>query len=246
METHKNNQTLLLDSFGGTHQGRVRPINEDRFLSAPEFGVFLVADGMGGHSHGDIASSAIIQYVEENLQKYCHDGIVQNVGESIFKANNEIKRISENNNIIIGSTVAALVFSSGRFSVLWSGDSRVYRVRQETINRLTTDHTEAQMLLRQNAITQEEFENWTRKNVIVHAIGTTVEPYIEVASGDIDNDDCFVLCSDGLTNHIFDNEIEEMASKQENMEILCSELIKLALQRGGHDNISVIAIRVTI
>lgn len=234
---------MRIESFGGTHQGRVRPINEDRFLSRPEFGVFIVADGMGGHSHGDIASSAIVQAVDDALADSGHAQKIKALSESLLRANDVIGDISRaNDNIVIGSTIAGLAVTAGRFSVLWSGDSRVYLVRDGRIQQLTTDHNEAEMLLRQGAITKEQARSWPRRNVIVHAIGVNEDPHIEITEGAVRAGDVFVLCSDGLTNHLADAEIRKIALEH-TAQPACIELIRIALARGGTDNISVIVVR---
>ena len=234
---------MRLDSFGGTHQGRVRPINEDRFLSRPEYGVFIVADGMGGHSHGDIASSAIVQSVDDGLSHVPHTQMVETLSESLLRANDVIGGISRaNDNIVIGSTIAGLALTGGKFSVLWSGDSRVYLLRDGRIQQLTIDHNEAEMLLRQGAISREQAREWPRRNVIVHAIGVNEEPHIEITEGSLRAGDVFVLCTDGLTTHLADSEIQkaalELAAQQ-----ACVELIRIALARGGTDNVTVVVVR---
>lgn len=233
-----------LDSFGGTHQGRVRPINEDRFLCRPDAGTWLVADGMGGHSHGDIASSAIVQAVNDGIQPGAHDASVHRFSAAIFDAHERIQDISAaNGGLIIGSTVAGLVLSEGRFSAIWTGDSRVYLARNARILQLTRDHTEAQMLLRQGAITEEQAKDWPRRNVIVHAIGVNETPHIEKTEGEALPGDTFILCSDGLTNHVSDAEIQILVTSN-SAERACVDLIRIALERGGKDNVTVIVVRI--
>lgn len=235
-----NPAAARFDSFGGTHQGRVRPINEDRFLSRPDHGVFIVADGMGGHSHGDIASSAIVQCVEDGLSHVPHAQKVRSVCDSLVRANTMIGDIARaNGNIVIGSTIAGLSVTDAKFSVVWSGDSRVYILRDGRIRQLSTDHNEAEMLLRQGAITPEQAREWPRKNVIVHAIGVSDEPHIEIAEGGLHRGDVFVLCTDGLTNHLADAEIRKIVMEHA-AQPGCVELIRLALARGGTDNVTVV------
>lgn len=233
-----------VDNFGGTHQGRIRPINEDRFLCRPNEGIWLVADGMGGHSHGDIASSAIVQAVDDGIQPGVHAATVHRFSAAIFDAHDRIQAISEaNGNLIIGSTVAGLVLSEGRFSVIWTGDSRVYLMRDARILQLTRDHTEAQMLLRQGAITESQAKDWPRKNVIVHAIGVNETPHIERTEGESLPGDTFVLCTDGLTSHVTDKEIQILVTSN-TAQRACVDLIRVALERGGKDNITVVVVRV--
>jgi serine/threonine protein phosphatase PrpC len=234
---------MRVDSFGGTHQGRIRPINEDRFLCRPDAGVWLVADGMGGHSHGDIASSAIVQSVGDATVPGRYEKTVDTFTSGVFGAHEQIKEISRaNGGLVIGSTVAGLVMSAYRFSVIWSGDSRVYLVRDTRVRQLTTDHTEAQALLRKGAITQQEAENWPRRNVIVHAVGVDDAPHIEMTRGETRPGDMFVLCTDGLTNHVADEEIQILTASN-TAQRACVELIRVALERGGKDNVSVVVVR---
>lgn len=234
---------MRIDSFGGTHQGRVRPINEDRFLCRADAGVWLVADGMGGHSHGDIASSAIVQAVADATATGHRGKTVDAFTSAIFKAHEQIKDLSrDNGGLVMGSTVAGLVMSAYGLSVIWSGDSRVYQVRDTRVKQLTTDHTEAQALLRQGAITPHEAENWPRRNVIVHAIGVDETPHVELTRGEARPGDVFVLCTDGLTNHVADEEIQILITNN-TAQRACVELIRVALERGGKDNVSVVVVR---
>lgn len=233
-----------VESFGGTHQGRVRPINEDRFLSRPDAGVWLVADGMGGHSYGDVASSAIVQAVGDALTPASHPDTVEQLSAAIFSAHDLIQDISQaNGDIVMGSTVAALVLSAGRYSAIWTGDSRIYLVRNAVNRQLTIDHTEAQMLLRKGEITEQQARDWPRKNVIVHAIGVNETPHVEMIEGEALPGDMFILCSDGLTNHVNDQEIQILATGGTAQHAVV-ELIRVALERGGKDNVSVIVVRV--
>ncbi len=239
MSTH----TKISDSFGGTHQGRVRPINEDRFLCRSDLGVFVVADGMGGHSHGDIASSAIVQSVNDRIADVSHNKQLDIFAQSIVVANGAIRDISHTNgNIVIGSTMAGLIASEDQFSVLWTGDSRAYLLREYKIRQLTTDHTEAELLLREGSISAEQAKHWPRKNIIVHAIGVNDRPHIETTNGTIRPGDVFVLCSDGLTKHLTDEEIRVVALSN-SAKAACVELIRVTLERGGTDNVSVIVVK---
>jgi protein phosphatase len=234
---------LRVESFGGTHQGRVRPINEDRFLCRPDAGMWLVADGMGGHSHGDVASSAIVQAVHHNCERAPHDAVVERFVQSVFDAHAQIKEIGRaNGGLVIGSTVAGLVMTGSRFTVVWTGDSRVYLVRDARVRQLTVDHTEAQMLLHQGVITAVEAANWPRRNVIVHAIGVSEEPHVEMSQGEVRPGDIFVLCTDGLTNHVAEEELQILTASNP-AQRACVEMIRVALERGGTDNVSVIVVR---
>lgn len=233
---------LKIEGFGATHTGRVRPINEDRFLCNTGHGVFAVADGMGGHAHGDIASSAIIQAIDERISTLSTGERVEAFSQSLIDANDTIKEISAaNGGITIGSTVAGLIVTPNQFFVLWTGDSRVYLLRDGNSKQLTLDHTEAQTLLRQGKISEHMAREWPRKNVIVHAIGVNEEPHIELIRGDLRRGDVFLLCTDGLTNHVTDRELAQIAANRDPRGA-CKDLIRLALERGGTDNVTVVAV----
>lgn len=233
------------DCYGGTHQGRVRPINEDRFLNRPDLNVWAVADGMGGHAHGDIASSAIIQAVAEEFEGTKAGGkVLKAFSNAVHSAHNRIRAISEaNGKIVMGSTVAGLLLAQGRFHIPWTGDSRVYLIRNGRIIQMTRDHTEVQMLLRENAISEEEARNWPRKNVILHAIGVNEVPYVEAIEGDVEAGDTFVLCTDGLTAHLTDQDIQILVTGNA-AQRACVELVRVALERGGKDNVTVVVVHV--
>lgn len=235
---------MSVDAFGGTHQGRVRPINEDRFLSRSDLGIWLVADGMGGHSHGDIASSAIVQAVGDEFERQSREPPLERFSTAIHKAHDSIQATSAaNGNLTIGSTVAALMLQGQKFFVAWSGDSRAYLIRKGRIAQVTKDHTEAQMLLRQGAISAQEAESWPRKNVILHAVGVHDTPYVEGTEGKLEANDIFVLCTDGLTTHVKDDEIQILTAGNSAKQG-CVELVRVALERGGRDNVSVVVVHV--
>lgn len=234
----------VVDSFGGTHQGRVRPINEDRFLCRPDLGVWLVADGMGGHAHGDIASSAIVQCVEEEYERPGRGSPLERFSAAIFEAHQRIRATSAaNGDLVIGSTVAGLMLRADRFFIAWTGDSRVYLIRNGRIAQMTRDHTEVQMLLHKGAITEQEARNWPRKNVILHAVGVSDSPHVEGTEGRVEPGDTFVLCTDGLTAHLTDQDIQILTTGNAARQA-CVELIRIALERGGRDNITAIVAHV--
>ena len=229
-------------SCGATHRGRVRAVNEDRVLVAEPEGVYLVADGMGGHNHGDIASATIVEAVEERLGKGARRDPADLVIGAVQAANRRIRRIAAaRDNAMMGSTVAALALADGRYAVIWTGDSRIYRVRNGGAEQLTTDHSEAQMLLQRGSISREQFESWPRKNVIMHAVGIRDDVHIEVSHGTVNEGDRFVICSDGLTAHLDDRELGEMA-RTGSARQTCTALMEAALRRGGTDNIGVIVV----
>lgn len=225
------------DTATVTHPGHVRKVNEDAIYANPHRGIWLVADGMGGHRDGGIASAMIVEAVgnipDSNTILSDLLASVEDVNEKLVQRSNGIH---EN---IVGSTVSALIVEGRRYTCLWAGDSRCYLVRGRTVKQLSHDHTEVQELVNSGAITQQEALTWPRRNVITRAIGVDRDLELDAISGEIEYGDCFILCSDGLTGHVFDDEILAAVRKFP-PKIACDELLSLALQRGGKDNISII------
>ena len=142
---------------------------------------------------------------------------------------------------MIGCTLATLMVYEDAFACVWSGDSRVYRVRHGAIEQISRDHTEAQELIDLGTLTPEEAKTWPRKNVITRAIGVFDEPELEIQQGRIEDGDFFVICSDGLTEHVDDTEILQ-ASTISPISKVVEHLVEKTLQRGAKDNVTVVAI----
>jgi serine/threonine protein phosphatase PrpC len=230
-------RTHNFDTATVTHPGHVRKVNEDAVYVNPRRGIWLVADGMGGHRDGGIASSMIVEAVKNisDSNSVLSDLLasVEGVNEKLLQRSNGLHEH------IVGSTVNVLIVEGRRYTCLWAGDSRCYLARGGTVKQLSQDHTEVQELVNSGAITKQEALTWPRRNVITRAIGVDRDLELDAISGEIENGDCFILCSDGLTGHVSDDEILAMVRKY-SPKIACDELLNLALQRGGKDNISII------
>jgi protein phosphatase len=225
-----------------THVGKVRDRNEDGCLARPETGLWAVADGMGGHAAGDLASQAVIQALEAIDRPSSADALLARCQESICFANAQLRKLSVEHGDLVGATVAILLAFEGLYICAWSGDSRIYQVREERIQQLSRDHTEVQELLADGAITYEEAKNWRGRNAITRAIGAHEVPELEVTRGQLAPGDLFVICSDGLTSHVQDDEILRCVTTNLSQEA-CDALIALTLERGALDNVSVIVTR---
>lgn len=233
----------LFDTSGATHVGRVRDHNEDSFCLRPETGLWVVADGMGGHAAGEVASAAITEVLGRigpqdsaaDLMKACDNGLAE--------ANARIRAYAaERGHGVMGATVAVLLAYGQHFACVWSGDARIYLVRHNTILQVTRDHTEAEDLVAQGVLTEAEARVWPRRNVITRAIGVFDEPMLDHRHGELEPGDIFVLCSDGLTGHVEPGEILAAVSRRR-AEIAVGELIGMTLDRGANDNVTVAVIR---
>ena len=174
----------LFETGAATHVGMVRRRNEDCYLIRPEAGIWAVADGMGGHEDGDFASHAVIDALKSIEAPTSASELLTLCESAIFDANARLKEIGrQRGGVIIGTTVAILLVFEGYFACVWSGDSRIYMVRQGNITQISRDHTEVQDLLASGVITPEEAGTWTGKNAITRAIGVVDLPELEMSSG---------------------------------------------------------------
>jgi protein phosphatase len=233
---------VLFETGAATHVGMVRSRNEDSYMIRPDAGVWAVADGMGGHDDGDFASRAVVEALgsievvnsASELLKLCED--------RIFDANSQLQQISQQRGIVTGTTVVVLLASDGYFASLWCGDSRLYMVRQGEIRQISRDHTEVQDLMSNGVISAEEAKNWAGRNVITRAIGVFEVPELELSSDPLDANDIFIICTDGLTQHVQDAEILQHVSSCSPQQA-CDRLIALTLERGALDNVTVVVVR---
>lgn len=237
----------------GTDRGLTREINEDSYnviagsANAPY--AFIIADGMGGHNCGEIASKASIEYISESIA--CNAGRflpVEGCGD-------ELRRLVEETNTAVykkslerseangmGTTLTMALVSGESMTVAHVGDSRLYMERNGKMQQLTTDHSYIEELVRKGTITREEAEDHPHKNVITRAVGCMPELEVDILSLSMEKGDMFLLCTDGLTNMVSEHDICE-ALKGNRPEIACEQLIEAAKERGGEDNITVILIK---
>jgi protein phosphatase len=235
--------SLQSDSAAATHTGMVRLCNEDNLLSRPAIGLWAVADGMGGHQAGDVASRIVVEALARIEAAQSPARLLQACESALSAANNGVRALAKSQGLgIIGATVATLLVYGRHFACVWSGDSRIYLARDHHMIQLTRDHTEAQDLLDQGVLTPDEARAWPRREVITRAIGVAEEAELEQIYGQVQPGDVFVLCSDGLTAHVEANEILAVVDGKD-ASAACQELIDLTLSRGAHDNVTVVVIR---
>jgi protein phosphatase len=230
------------ETGAATHVGNVRQQNEDSYLISTPSGVWAVADGMGGHSAGDLASRTVVEELGRIAPPSSAAELLANCEASLVEANGDLKKIADaQEGLVIGTTVAVLLVYEEFFACVWSGDSRIYRIRASRIEQLSVDHTEVQELVASGKLTAEEARRWPRRNVITRAIGIQDNPELEMSNGTLEAGDTFVICSDGLTNHIEDREILAAATHHP-PQAACDLLVDLTLDRGATDNVTLVVI----
>lgn len=227
-------------SRGRTHVGRVRDINQDAYANFPEKGLWVVADGMGGHKDGAVASGEIIRVFKQFEAE-------KNIGATTKKIFQQLESVNESlinlaslaeDNEVIGSTVVILYANKQHCVAIWSGDSRLYLFRRGQLTQITRDHNNESELLEEGFST-EEVKVHPQAQILIHAIGGEEEVYLDAQIQEIRHGDIFLLCSDGLNKEVPDSEIEEILAQMPYQKAIDS-LMELSLQRGGRDNITIV------
>jgi serine/threonine protein phosphatase PrpC len=231
-----------IEAGAATDVGKVRRQNEDNYLVATLRGLWAVAGGMGGHAAGEIASRVVVEELDAVAIPATAAELLASCEQHLISANSRLKKLGDERGALIGITVAVLLIFDGHYAAVWSGDSRIYRVRKHRIEQISVDHTEVQELISEGKLTAEEVRTWPRRNVITRAIGVSDNPELELKSGALEPGDTFVICSDGLTAHVEDKEIQALASAHPPQRA-CDLLVDLTLDRGAVDNVAVVAVR---
>ncbi len=229
----------------GSNVGLVRANNEDSYICL-EPHVFAVADGMGGQAAGEVASRLLIEEIKKDFESFpdevCDEKILRQV---IINANNVILEKAFENRTLAGmGTTASLIFVQ-KNKVIWAhiGDSRIYRLNNDKLTQITTDHSLVDLWVKNGTITAEEALHHPQKNILTRAVG--VDDSIDVDTGEftVEQGDKILLSTDGLTNMIEDNEISN-ALFDSNVQNKAEHLIKMALENGGIDNITAIVVEI--
>lgn len=226
-----------------SHVGRVRRRNEDNLVVRPELGIWAVADGMGGHENGALASATLAAAIEAIGPTQSAPDLLARLEEGVLKANAELRAlIRRKGGAPMGSTLAVLLVHDRHFACVWSGDSRIYLARNDQLTQVSRDHTEVQELVDRGLLSPEEARRSPRRHVITRAIGVQDVPELDLEHGDLEGGDVFLLCSDGLTDHVRDDEILQ-AVRDTGTQAACDALLALTLERGARDNVTVIVVR---
>ena len=228
--------------FQATHVGKVRDNNEDSLIVI-EPKTFVVADGMGGASAGEVASQMLVETVKNFLLKQPATWDEKILAQAILLANDKILNMARRHKEYegMGTTATILNLDGGQAYFAHVGDSRLYRLRNNILQQITEDHSYVETLVRRGEITPEEARVHPMKNVLTQAVGAVENISVDTANFPVESGDTFLLCTDGLTNMVDDDSIKNILQSALNP---ADALIDAALKAGGRDNISVIVVGV--
>ncbi len=244
---------LQLQMAAASDVGQIRERNEDAIRILPQRGLAILSDGMGGHQAGDVAARMAVEIVAEELTEAPvapeHDGrlTTDRMVDSLRTANDAIRAVAHSDPQChgMGATIVVVAFVSDRLLAAHLGDSRLYRYWNSRLQQLTEDHTLAQQYVNEGVIKPKDAKTWVGRNMLVKGLGIEkrVEPAITLAT--LQKGQTYLLCSDGLTDAVSDDQIARLLGGQhDKLEDCASELIEVANRNGGPDNISVILTRV--
>lgn len=235
-----------MNLYSATDTGRVRSINQDYiFASERPVGklpnLFVVADGMGGHNAGDRASSYAVEVLVQSIRRSRERNPLKNIRQAIEKANSRV--LNEANSAEayrgMGTTIVAATIVRNTLYVANVGDSRLYIIG-EHIRQITRDHSLVEEMVRSGNLTREEARCHPDKNIITRAVGVRPTVAIDFFDVKLRKEDIILICSDGLSNMVKDEQIEQIVKKEKNLRAVGERLVETANQNGGYDNISVL------
>jgi protein phosphatase len=234
---------LVWRSAEETHCGKRRKNNEDAVLSRPDDGLWAVADGMGGHEAGEVASQAVADVLAElSLSGSLHED-VNAVEDALVSVNDELRVLArtQGGGNTIGTTVVALVAASRVGVALWAGDSRLYRLRGSRLEQVTRDHNPISDLLESGSVSEADVLA-ADTNIITRAVGGQPDLFLDIAVFDVDPNDTYLLCSDGLYRELAGPELVDVL-RGDALDDVVGQLLRKCLEGAARDNVSIVVAR---
>ena len=234
---------MRFECVSRTHVGLKRKINEDSVFVGTDRGLWAVADGMGGHDAGEVASAMVVDALRDLPPADNMDALEAGAVETLRQVNRDLITLARTNGrdskATIGTTVVGLAIADDGYRCFWMGDSRAYRLREGEIMRVSRDHSLVQELIDAGMLSEEDAETHENANLITRAVGVREDADVATVSGDAQSGDVFLLASDGLTRMVKDDEIAAELSRN-GLERAADNLIDMVLARGAPDNVSLV------
>ena len=236
---------MRFECVSRTHVGLKRKINEDSILVEPQRGLWVVADGMGGHESGEVASGMVVDTLRDLRLDASLDDTVDRAIDALRAVNRDLIELAraQDRDKSIGTTVVGVTIADGLFRCFWAGDSRAYLLRDGELHRLSRDHSLVQDLVDAGMLRPEEAEGHANSNVITRAVGVSETLEVDVVGGGVKPGDQFLLASDGLTRVVDDAELSTEL-RGGSFDQVADNLIERVLERGAPDNVSLIIVQV--
>ncbi len=222
-----------------THAGKVREVNEDACLALPRRGLWVVADGMGGHDAGDVASRMIVESLSDVQPHENPADFLDEVEDRLLDVNLSLYQTAAASPVVrtIGSTVVALLVMGRHLVIVWAGDSRAYRLRDGSLEKLTIDHSQVELMVQTGELRPDEAESHPLANVITRAVGGTEDLNLDVDLREIRDGDRYLLCSDGLYKDLDEDTLARNLAAGD-PDAACHALLETALAGEASDNIT--------
>lgn len=227
-----------------THIGCKRTLNEDACLNLTDRHLWVVADGMGGHMAGDVASQTVIEYAQKAVADQTFSIFVENVEDQFIAANQKLRELGKKRGQIAGSTVVALLGHGRQGLIMWAGDSRAYLFRNNSLHQITRDHSLVEELLAMGSISADEARSHPRANVITRAIGANENLVLDMDIVEFLHGDTILLCSDGLYRELHEEDIGDLIRNQASPATITQKLVDACLERQARDNVAVVVVKV--
>jgi serine/threonine protein phosphatase PrpC len=235
-------QSNRCQSAAASDVGKVRQLNEDAYLERGDVGLWVVADGVGGHAMGDQASRLIVQTLAELPKPGSAAEFLAQVEQRLVEVNRVLRRKAvEHGSSVIASTVVALLMFDQQFACVWAGDSRLYRLRDAALQQLTRDHSQVQALIEAGLLDPTKADSHPMANVIVRAVGAHDDLVLDRLHDRVLPGDLFLLCTDGLTRMVSDDRIADILTRTP-LDQVAQALIDAALDGGAFDNVTAVVV----
>lgn len=249
VQTTERRTALLNISWDGlTDIGRIREHNEDSFsqLSFGEKSLFVVADGMGGHDAGEVASRIAVETVCEEIRKGAKtdtdpQGLIE---RAVQQANNEVRREGANKKSDMGTTLCVTLIADDTAYVANVGDSRAYWIENGSITQITEDHSLVAKLVAAGKLTKEEARGHPRSNLLYRTVGNDEIVKVDIFQVELKKGGSLLLCSDGLWGEVADEEIHKVFAAGSDAKNACARLVRMAIENGGKDNVTAVVVKI--
>ncbi len=239
---------LRLEWFGLSNTGMVRDHNEDFFFCAgkEDTGLFVVADGMGGHDAGEVASRLAVETVCSSVREAAEkeSDPIELVRRSVLQANDAVVSEGTKNGSNMGTTLGVALVAENTAYIASVGDSRVYWIENGSVNQITEDHSLVAKLVAAGKLTKEEARNHPKSNLLYRTIGSEEHVKVDTFTIGLKKNGCLLLCTDGLWGEVTDKDIHQACVTEKDVRAACAALIRMANENGGKDNITAVMVKV--